>query len=956
MNNRQSRIGASTRFGRPAAPGAAPRPFRSALICLAIWTALAAAASAAPAPDGGAPRIRPQGNTFPPPTFFGPKPYLSKADSPFLADYNAGKLYLEDFECNALLVPGVSPSTGSVIGPGGLTDSVDADDGVIDGSGTNGHSFFAPSGSNGIDFIFDPRLQPYPTEVGIVWTDGGGSTTFEAFDQFGNSLGQIGPVAIADGSNLGTTAEDRFFGVLYLGGVSRIHISNDSGGIEVDHLQYGLYTITGAQIDVSVTDAPDPVVGGTTLTYTISAFNSGPSSACLLTVTDPLPPGTTFLSASGTGWTCSQASGTVTCIRDNAPGDTSLPSITIQVTAPNVTTTLTNTVTASSNTFDPILSDNTATATTTVNGSCAPVTLLPTSLPGGTLGVAYSQTLSALPAAAYTFAVTAGSLPTGLTLSSGGLLSGTPTATGSYNFTVTATDPNACTGSQAYSVGISAGSCTPPLAPALTAKPAVANIGSRITLSWTGTLTAGQGNYLLRDSINGGGFVDLATIPSSGASKETFFFTLPPNPGTYDFRVLAVPACNPKLAAASNIAEVLASGPCPNAPRVTGVAVTPDSAAAGEPFTLTWNPAPGFTGGYDVLLSTDGGQNFGLLGTSATTSFSGTVAGNPGTTLTFAVEPAGCVYSQQSNFATLTVVPGGATCDPPGAVSGILIRALGVTPARAPSPTEFIDVRWDGPAGGTAPSGFSVRLNGETEVVVTSTSAVFPPRGADLDPIQAFVRAQACDPAVSGPEVAGDPVALFLTPPAASFTVSSNPRAGEAVLFTDTSAPQATSWLWVFDDGGTETTQAPTHVFAAAGPHEVSLIATNSAGSSSATQSIGVEAAGTARVAPPATPLRIDARDPVRRRARVVLPGLDAVHLRIRSESQAETVVFARFLDDAGRLLGERRLAVGPGQEGVYDLGAYGLRGSMTLELVSGQMYEAQVWSAGHAGTREIVR
>jgi hypothetical protein len=52
-------------------------------------------------------------------------------------------------------------------------------------------------------------------------------------------LGSIGPVAIADGSHNGETAEDRFFGATNAGGISRIFISNSSGGIEVDHLQYG---------------------------------------------------------------------------------------------------------------------------------------------------------------------------------------------------------------------------------------------------------------------------------------------------------------------------------------------------------------------------------------------------------------------------------------------------------------------------------------------------------------------------------------------------------------------------------------------------------------------------------------------------------------------------------------------------------------------------------------------
>jgi hypothetical protein len=192
-------------------------------------------------------------------TFSGPTPYLSRADSPFLAEINAGHVYLDDFECGVLTVPGVTPSAGSVIPPGfeGAIDSVDADDGAIDGSGLNGHSFFSGNGAAGITFTFNQTtLGAFPTQAGIVWTDGGGTTTFEAFDSLGVSLGTIGPVSIADGSNSGETAEDRFFGVTFAGGISAIKISNTSGGIEVDHLQYGLYQ--GATISPCGLGVPTP--------------------------------------------------------------------------------------------------------------------------------------------------------------------------------------------------------------------------------------------------------------------------------------------------------------------------------------------------------------------------------------------------------------------------------------------------------------------------------------------------------------------------------------------------------------------------------------------------------------------------------------------------------------------------------------------------------------------------
>ena len=173
----------------------------------------------------------------------GPSPYLSFADSPF----NGGSFSyfnLETFEDHLLNTPGVTANTGGVtsvvFGPS-IHDSVDADDGAIDGSGLAGDSYFSSNGSAGVRFTFSAAtLGSLPTHAGIVWTDGDGTTSFQAFDALNNSLGIIGPVALANGSFNGETAEDRFFGWINAGGISSILISNTSGGIEVDHLQYGL--------------------------------------------------------------------------------------------------------------------------------------------------------------------------------------------------------------------------------------------------------------------------------------------------------------------------------------------------------------------------------------------------------------------------------------------------------------------------------------------------------------------------------------------------------------------------------------------------------------------------------------------------------------------------------------------------------------------------------------------
>lgn len=83
------------------------------------------------------------------------------------------------------------------------------------------------------------------------------------------------------------------------------------------------------------------------------------------------------------------------------------------------------------------------------------IALAPATLPGGQVAQAYAQTLSASGGVApYTFAVTTGALPAGLTLSAAGTLAGTPTAAGSFNITVTATDQHGFQGSQAYTLGI----------------------------------------------------------------------------------------------------------------------------------------------------------------------------------------------------------------------------------------------------------------------------------------------------------------------------------------------------------------------------------------------------------------------------------------------------------------------------------------------------------------------
>ena len=101
--------------------------------------------------------------------------------------------------------------------------------------------------------------------------------------------------------------------------------------------------------------------------------------------------------------------------------------------------------------------------------NCPTVSLSPASLPGGTTGTAYSQAISASPAGGgYTYSVTSGALPTGLSLNvaTGGLI-GTLTASGSFTFTITATGFGGCTGSQSYTVVVGGGCGAVTLPPSL---------------------------------------------------------------------------------------------------------------------------------------------------------------------------------------------------------------------------------------------------------------------------------------------------------------------------------------------------------------------------------------------------------------------------------------------------------------------------------------------------------
>jgi uncharacterized repeat protein (TIGR01451 family) len=120
-----------------------------------------------------------------------------------------------------------------------------------------------------------------------------------------------------------------------------------------------------SDLSVANTDDPDPVAVGAPLTYTLVVTDNGPGLALGVTLTDTLPAGTTFVSASATQGTCDEAGGTVTCDVGTLAGGAST-TVSIRLMAPSSPGTISNTATVSCTSLDPNPANNTATQDTTV--------------------------------------------------------------------------------------------------------------------------------------------------------------------------------------------------------------------------------------------------------------------------------------------------------------------------------------------------------------------------------------------------------------------------------------------------------------------------------------------------------------------------------------------------------------------------------------------------------------
>ncbi|MFN7973898.1 MAG: Ig domain-containing protein [Acidobacteriota bacterium] len=261
----------------------------------------------------------------------------------------------------------------------------------------------------------------------------------------------------------------------------------------------------------------------------------------------------------------------------------------------------------------------------TVVINCGVVTVNPGTLPNGTVGVPYSQTVTASGGTApYTFAVTAGALPPGLGLNANtGVVSGTPTTPGTYNFTITATDAVGCTGNQAYAVVISCGT--------ITVSPGALPSGT-VGVPYSQTVTASGGTAPYTFAVTAGALPPgLALNGATGVLSGT-----PTVAGTFNFTVTATDA----VGCTGSLAYSLVINP-PSCPTITLSPATLPNGQVGTPYSQTIS-ASGGTAPYTFAV-TAGALPPGLALNGATGVLSGTptVAGTYNFTVT-ATDSAGC--------------------------------------------------------------------------------------------------------------------------------------------------------------------------------------------------------------------------------------------------------------------------------------------------------------------------
>ncbi len=281
---------------------------------------------------------------------------------------------------------------------------------------------------------------------------------------------------------------------------------------------------------------------------------------------------------------------------------------------------------------------NTAVFTTLSIAVNPPPSITSTTLPAGIAGTAYSESLTeAGGTAPFTWGVIAGSLPPGITLNtSSGILSGTPTGSGTFQFTVQISDAASFSATQTLSLSIA-----PPAALAIstTSLPNGAlNTGYSVNLVATG----GVGPYTW--SITAGSLPSGLSLSSSGLISGT-----PSATGTSSFTARVTDSETPTAASLTQALAIIVNR-VPFSITTTAVPNGTESIPYGTQLAVSGGLAP-----YDWTVAS------GSLPNGLTLSSSGVISGTPtatGTsTFTVQVTDSGTPAALALQQLSLTINP-----------------------------------------------------------------------------------------------------------------------------------------------------------------------------------------------------------------------------------------------------------------------------------------------------------
>ena len=214
---------------------------------------------------------------------------------------------------------------------------------------------------------------------------------------------------------------------------------------------------------------------------------------------------------------------------------------------------------------------------------CPVITLNPATLPNGTVGVAYAQTIVGSGGVApYFFSLASGTLPTGLTLTAAGVLAGTPTTAGSFTFTVRGTDFNGCPGLRSYTVVIAP---APAAAAGLSCRlrsPASTSPNGTVGVAYLQLITASGGTAPYVFGVTAGALPSGLTLTPAGLLAGT-----PTVAGTLTFTIRATDANGCFASLPYTIVIVAAPPPPPVCPPISLAPTTLPDGAVGTFYSQT---------------------------------------------------------------------------------------------------------------------------------------------------------------------------------------------------------------------------------------------------------------------------------------------------------------------------------------------------------------------------------